>query len=166
MLCLSAAMLWGGAPQRDVMPLITDAKGVMVGVALGHVEEAVQVVMILGGVPTTLAVIPMGIRGEQKRTTSVFWESADCTGVALLPVDPYDSGFGGIALSSATTLYVPVIGPSAVHTAHSLFDFVFEEMGCQTAQVTRPFIEALTFPLSIFDVFTRPFTITGARSLP
>jgi hypothetical protein len=72
MLCLSAAMSWAGAPQRHVTPMIRDAKGEVIGVALGHVEEAVQVMMILGGVPTTLVVTQTRIRGQQNSPLGVF----------------------------------------------------------------------------------------------
>jgi hypothetical protein len=165
-MCMSTHVYPGGFLSRlAANPVVVDSKGQAVGGAVSGVGDAVQVVLQPSGVPTTVLVTPTEIKGQT--SGGVFWESFDCSGIALLIASHLEPVFGGPAFSSKTHIYVPKTEPSQLRINHSFIDLLREDLGCQLgSRDDLRFVEALTFPLSIFDVFEPPFSIVGVRSLP
>ncbi len=161
----------GGGPKASpVVPTLVDSAGRVIGVAdltSPAGAEGFYVMMQIGGVPTVVLVSRTEFMGA-RTGLGIYFESTDCQGTPLFKATDFDGrgtvpqAFAWASVSMGETLYVPKTDPSQMRSPASWLD----PNGCHAVYSPEEYIEGLTFPLSIFNVFVPPFTLTGLRTLP
>jgi hypothetical protein len=165
-------------------PVFVDTLGHVVGVVLDQADvfhgatNASQnktvlfeaaVLMQIHGIPTIVHVTPSEITGFPSAgtdTPQINFAGPDCTGMAFV-FGTLAATFGGRALFYAGNIYLPKPEPGVDRVlASRVIEMPTGDLVCENDTYRTVYTEALTVPVSIFDRFVPPFTLSGLPSLP
>lgn len=173
--------------QAPRAPYIVDAIGQVVGVVLEEFSPPndaespgsrvptvlleATVLLDIRGIPAVARVTPLTITGFPPRNRTghdrqLNFDRSDCAGTAYV-IGTYAATFGGRALVWNDNIYLPKPEPGVNRTLVSrVFEASNGDLVRENASYRTVFTEALTLPLSIFDGFVPPFSLSVLPSLP
>jgi len=159
--------------------VVEDATGRVVGIVLDQIFPereptpvttvllVAAVLMEIDGIPAIVQVTPTKIGGFSPgfgNNERLNFDGEGCTGTAFV-FGTSSTTFGGLALEWKGNLHIPTPEPGMFRTLESRVSQNAEGNFCEDDTFETTYTEAITVPLTIFDGFTPPFSISGLPSL-
>lgn len=161
-------------------PSVVDSQGQVVGTILRDASGSqtfsrpedplfeVVVLVQIGGIPTLLVVTPTEITGFTPKNHGLTFDEEDCEGNPFMVTRLSTVTFGSRAVLFNGHLYIATSEPRVETSFQSrvTFNATTGVSSCENDAFFTFHAEAIKVPLSIFDGFVGPFSITGLQTIP